>query len=371
MVMIGALYQFIPVMVGQLIPASRYLVPVIHPLLIIGTLALVFGFMSHYKILYVVAMISLGLSFSLFALSLIPLLSAQLDKHLVVYLLRLLFVVLLVTISLGLIMLFAYGFPDSQINFRWYTDTHALWGLTGWTTLLIMAVSSQVIPMFYVTPEFPGNALKLLYLLIVMTLIILSFRFFIKDQFLFFEGLFSLELLIFSFYSMWLIEHRKRKLPDMTIRFFLIAHASLIIVILIWWVYTQGISYEDQQLKNQLEFVLAIGLTYGLALSAIIGLLQKIVPFLIFLHLQRLSLKYPGTMALVPNMKKIISTKSSKIQLFLHCVSFFLLIFSVFFPQWVWLAAIIMIANFFWLWKNCLQGLFLYKKNRKLILCNT
>jgi len=71
MVMIGALYQFIPVMVGQLIPASRYLVPVIHPLLIIGTLALVFGFMSHYKILYVVAMISLGLSFSLFALSLI------------------------------------------------------------------------------------------------------------------------------------------------------------------------------------------------------------------------------------------------------------------------------------------------------------
>ncbi|MCU7836035.1 MAG: hypothetical protein KZQ83_12405 [gamma proteobacterium symbiont of Taylorina sp.] len=372
MVMIGGLYQFIPVMVGQLIPAGQYLAPVIHSLLVIGTFSLAAAFLSHFIFLYVLALISLALSLSLFAFSLIPLLIAQLNKHLLVYLLRILLVVLAITIAFGLYMLFSYSFPDSLINYRLYTDIHALWGLLGWTVLLIMAVSSQVIPMFYVTPEFSKNSLKLLSMAIVLTLIMLSFSLLlIKDKLfsgIFFELLLSIELLVFSLYSLWLIEHRKRKLADVTISFFRIAHFSLLVVIILWWFYAQVISAEEELLKTQMEFILAISLVYGLALSAIIGLLQKIVPFLIFLHLQRLSLKHPGTISLVPNMKKIISTKNSKIQFLFHCLSLFLLIFSVFFPQWVWLAAILMMINFIWLWKNLLQGIFLYQKNRKQIL---
>ena len=373
MVMIGALYQFIPVMMGQLIPASKIIAPLVHVGLFIGSLTLCFAFLSQERILYQLALAFLASAIILFAASLLPLLIARLKNHLMVFLLRILFTVLVVTIGLGLYLLFAYSFPELQINYRLYTDTHALWGLTGWTVLLIMAVSSQIIPMFYVTPEFSITYLKSLSLLIVLSL---SFILFLNtglinsvplvDELI--SIVLSIELMFFAIYTIRLIRQRKRKLPDATINFFYLSLISMIVTIVIWWLYIKVLLLRYEFLMPQFELIIAILLIYGLAISAMMGMLQKIVPFLIYLNLQQLSMKHPGSITLVPNMKKIISSKSAKIQFLVHCISLLLLIFSVYVPMLVWLAACSMAANFLCLFNNLLRGLYLYKKNAKQIM---
>jgi len=97
-------------------------------------------------------------------------------------------------------------------------------------------------------------------------------------------------------------------------------------------------------------------------------MLYKIVSFLIFLHLQKLSLKRPEAMTLVPNMKQVISTRKSQVQFILHLLSGTLLLISVYYPALTVLAAIFMLANFCWLSGCLFQAYLLYLTSRKKIL---
>ncbi len=375
MVMIGAMYQFIPVMVGQFIPASERLVPIIHPLLVVGTLSLTIGFILPFTILYWTALFSLALSLGLFALSLLPLLVSPLKQHLIVFILRVLLLVIVLTIGLGLMMLLSYAHPDINIFLRQYTDIHASWGLLGWVVLLIMAVSSQVIPMFFVTPEFSEKLLKLLSLLIVISLTALSlviYYQFSHDIIWVIQLFLSLELAYIACYIFFLIQRRKRKLADVTINFFRVSLFSLLVAILFWWLYHSGIIVSLKVLQGQFEFSLALLLIYGLAVSAIIGMLQKIVPFLIYLNLHNLSFKHPQSMSsepkLVLNMKLIITSSQSKIQFVLYLLSYLLLIISVFYTPLVLFAGVFMLANFLWLAYCLLKGFIFFINTKKYIL---
>lgn len=379
MVMIGALYQFIPVMLGELIPGGQSRVTVIHLLLITGVVALTSGFVSGLNILYWLAFAALGLSLSLFALSLSSLLISKLKGHLIVFLIRVLFFVLLVTIGLGLLMLFSYASPESGIVYRYYTNTHALWGLIGWVVVLIMAVSSQVIPMFFVTPEFSRVYLKSLSLLIISTLA----AFYLATDSVYFYPLsivLSAELSFFVFYTLFLISRRKRKIADVTISFFRLSLAALLLVVFLWWLaelypeLSSSVAGSAIFAQFAVRADLAIGLLliYGFAISAIIGMLQKIVPFLIYLNLQKLSLKHPESMSaepkLIPNMKQLINNRQSKIQLRLHFSSLLLLFTSIYVLPIVWLAAVMMLANFIWLSYILFSAFATYLKNKRAIL---
>ncbi len=368
MVMMGALYQFIPVMNGQLVPGSKTLAPVIHLFMVLGVLTLVAGFLYASRIFSCLSLLLLGTAVSLFALALVPLLMSRLGAQLIVFLLRVLFFVLIITLGLGLFMLLGHAAPELKLPFRVYTDIHAMWGLIGWVVLLILAISSQVIPMFYVLSEFPKRYLKTLSVAIMLTLMALSLlNNFPSNKFdnnfpeWFLALLLSAELLIFIFYTLIKIEQRKRKIADVTINFYRLCLFSLLAAILIWW------SAQYFPLLHP-PFLLAILLIYGLAISVINGMLHKIVAFLIFLHLQKLSLKRPQAMALVPNMKQVISTQNSQIQFILHIISGALLLISVFYPQLTRLAAAIMLLNFIWLAYCLFQAYLLYLKSRAKIL---
>lgn len=377
MVMIGALYQFIPVMVGQYIPGGEVRVFIIHLSLILGTLSLASGFFFHNKVFYWMAFVFLCLSLSLFALSLISLIMQKFQGQLIIFIIRILSFVLIMTIGFGLLMLLAYSYPDSGIAYRIYTDTHALWGLVGWVVLLIMAVSSQVIPMFFVTPEFSVRYLKILSVLMLVTLMMISFSSIYISHFpnLVREILYvlvSIELVFFSTYTLRLIYYRKRKIPDTTIKFFSISLFSLLFVLVVWWAIHIWPNAQLAAYEIESEFVLGLFLIYGLALSAIIGMLQKIVPFLIYLNLQSLSFKHPESMShkpkLVLNMKQVITMKQSKIQFFLHVSSLILLNLSIFWNQLVVFAGFAVLLNFIWLTMVLYKGFYLFSHNKTAIL---
>lgn len=370
MLMLGALYQFIPVMLGQLIPWGDRLSAIIHASMCIGVLSLALGFLLHENLIFFLAFTFLAIALSFFSLSLLPLLLSQIKKQLIVFLLRILFVVLVVTISLGLYMLLAYVYPESGIMYWNYTNTHALWGLVGWVVLLIMAVSSQVIPMFFVTPEFSIRILKILSLLIITmisSLSLLANNLFLLTTLS--KLVLSCTLIFFAFYVLSLIRQRRRKLSDVTLKFFYISLWSLILVIVFWWA-TKLLDKPDYQI--QFDLSIGILLIYGLACSAIIGMLQKIVPFLIYLHLQNISFKHPESMMsepkLVLNMKQIITNKQANIQLFIHLSSFGLLLAAIYWPLVVSGAAILMLCNFSWLLYSITSAFILYSKNKRAIM---
>ncbi len=377
MVMIGALYQFIPVMIGQFIPGNKAYIFTIHLGLTLGTLFLATGFVTYLDVFYWLALAFLSLSVSLFALSIISLVITKFEGQLIIFMIRILSFVLIVTIFLGLMMLLAYAYPESGIIYRQYTDIHALWGLIGWVVLLIIAVSSQVIPMFFVTPEFSVRSLKTLSVFILFTLIVISltsiysigFANWIKE--LIYLAL-SFELVFFAVYILRLVHLRKRKIPDTTINFFRLSLFSMLFVILTWWVFHLWPNTETLHYKTQFDFVWGVFLIYGLAVSAIIGMLQKIVPFLIYLNLQNLSFKHPESMSYEPklvfNMKQIISMKQSQIQFKLHTSSLLLLVFSIFWSQLVVLAGFFMLLNYVWLTFVLYKSFYLFKKNKKAIL---
>ena len=126
-------------------------------------------------------------------------------------------------------------------------------------------------------------------------------------------------------------------------------------IALFWLLPLFHITHEQQ------DFIPGILLLYGFAVTAIIGMMQKIAPFLMFLHLQRLTFKRPTAITLIPTMKSIITTKNSWIQYYLHLVSLILLLMAVIFPVLTILAGVLMLANFLWLGFCLVVALRLYQ----------
>jgi len=155
MVMMGALYQFIPVMNGQLVPGSKTLAPVIHLFMVLGVLTLVAGFLYTSRIFSCLSLLLLGTAVSLFALALVPLLMSRLGAQLIVFLLRVLFFVLIITLGLGLFMLLGHAAPELKLPFRVYTDIHAMWGLIGWVVLLILAILPVAMVFAKLSSQYP------------------------------------------------------------------------------------------------------------------------------------------------------------------------------------------------------------------------
>lgn len=231
--------------------------------------------------------------------------------------------------------------------------------------------------MFFVTPKFSVRYLKLLSLLIVVTLAIISISVMVvmadivmlNDVF---NLILSMELVFFSSYTLLLINQRKRKLPDVTINFFRLSLFSLLLVIALWWIVHLWTNTYLDQYKTQFELTLGLLLIYGLAASAIIGMLQKIVPFIIYLNLQNLSFKHPESMSVKPrlvlHMKQVISIEQSQTQFIFHISSFFLIILSLYWVQLVWIAGLGMLINFLWLAYVLLKGYILFNKNKRTIM---
>jgi hypothetical protein len=375
MIMLGALFQFIPVISGHLIPATKTIVPIIHPLLALGGLSLSIAFISYSRLFYSLAFVSLGITAIIFSIALVRLLFSRFSNKPAVFLLRIVWLALMVTLGLGLYMLLAYSYPDLGISYRQYTNIHASWGLTGWVVLLIMAVSSQVIPMFLVTPGFSESYLKGLSITIFLTLLMLSIfsdtgilshtsPFFDINIQLLLKFMFSLELFFFSIYTLRLISKRKRKIADITINFWYLSLSSLLLSILIYWL----IPILQWGNDEQYQISLAILLIYGLAISSMMGMLQKIVPFLIYLHLQRLAMKHPSALAGLPTMKGIIKVKHSRWQYFLHLGSLMVLLLAVYLPVLTVFAGVLMLFNFLWLGYCLFSAVILYKQSRIKIL---
>ena len=238
---------------------------------------------------------------------------------------------------------------------------HMLWGLIGWTYLLVMGVSFQIIPMFYVTRNYPEWLCRFLPSVIFVELVIASL---LQADPVF--GLVTLIVLtlttaIYPAYTLFLIASRKRKAEDITIWFWKTAMISYLVAaaIFLWMLFYNGIYL------TRLELILATTLLFGFVMSLITGMLLKIVPFLVWLNLQQKWIKHPSTKMPLSNMQKVIPNPLAKRQyyLFLLMLALMLILMAGFKTDGlIKLTALAMLANFSYLLYNLSKAKLLYNR---------
>ena len=346
MIMVGALFQVTSVVGGRLLPGGKAISAMVHSFLALGTVLFLVAMITRITWLFSLTTFFLATGLSVFSISgLIAIFRAQRSSPTLLSM-ALSIVSLLVMIFVGAYLLLMHGYSEHLGFDRRWTDFHLVWALSGWIGLLILGVSFQVIPMFHVTPSFNLRSQKVLPALVFLSIILVSFSsFFYKGELV---SLISKAMLLacYGFYavSVWrLLNKRKRKIEDITVQFWKLAVISFFVFVLLQVVSESGLL---DVWGDKLSLLSGVLLIYGVILSVLVGMLQKIIPFLSYLHMQRFCQGDFERIKTLPHMRAILRIKHSRAFLRLHVLSLLLLLLMIIVPSLTVLSGFSILVQF-------------------------
>ena len=343
MSMLGAMMQLMPVLMGMVIPRAVLFSSIIHTPLFLGSLSLGMAWLLQINQLFIVAIVLLGFSFTAFIVVAIDRLLRSDNRHVTRDMMMLALLALLITASLGIYLSMGHSVQTFPLA-RQLTDLHLSWGLFGWVLLLIMAVAYQVIPMFQITDEYPVLHQRWMGWSVFTALTGLSLTYIWPMETIrpLFTILLAGCLLIFSLTTLWVLHKRRRQLADSTMRFWQLAMISLLLLTLSWSIST--LMHLDLPV-----FLPGVLMIHGFAMTTINGMMYKIIPFIIWLHLSvhNKNLRDKGkreSQVKVPHMRKIIPEAAGLWQFRCHLSSLVLLVMATIWPLWFYYPAALMFA---------------------------
>ena len=325
-VMIGALLQMLPVVVGVVVPRPQWTAALIHIPLTLGTVMLVAGFLLTSPASFGWASGLLGVAFGVALLALTSAVWRAPVANETVIALRCALAALLVTVSLGLALsgFLGWGWPVSVVI---VTDLHAGWGLLGWTLVLVAGVASQVVPMFQITPRYAPRFVSI-FALLMLALLTLWTLLLAHDQATAARWM-GLGLAVgsaaFASITLRLLAQRRRKIGDATLNYWRVSLFSVLAAVGVWLVTRLSAAGAD---APQTDLLLGILMMVGFAMGVINGMLYKIVPFLAWFHLQAELLGR----AKIPNMKQLLSDTAIRRQGWAYGTTLLLLLLAVLYP---------------------------------------
>ncbi|HEU0233752.1 MAG TPA: hypothetical protein VFQ94_01290 [Gallionella sp.] len=311
MVMLGAIQQLLPVVIGSPMPASRLVAWFTFLPLIAGTLSLSAGFMLGKPALLNLSWPLLGLAFLVFIAASLTSLVRATAKNATKTALLLSILSLAGAVTFG--MLLAGGYANGlPLPYARLAAAHISLALGGWVLLLVIGVSYQVVPMFQLTPNYPKWLTAGLAPAIFAALL-LNLALFIPEsaphwaRFIA-EGIFWSLACCFAVVTLRLQSQRRRRVPDAPLSFSRLGMLSLLLAALF-----SLAALTLPAASDQLRTLSALAFLLGFALSLIQGMLYKVVPFLVWFHLFR-----GGISTGIPNMKNIIPEPWMWRHLWLH-----------------------------------------------------
>ncbi len=359
MTMCGALFQLLPVLVGERV-AQWWLVGLCHAGLTLGCLVLAGAFLGGSPFAFRLAMLLLGSGLGSFiavvgaAMLRAPRPDASGRG------MRWALLALAVALSLGLLLAAGHGWEAAPLwRFPW-TDLHLAWALMGWIVTLVAAVSYQVVPMFQMTPSYPAALRRRLApgiaaALLGLTLVTVAFPSMAWLPELLLAGMLG----TYSIWTLRLLTQRRRKLGDTSLTFWRIGMAALAAAI------ATGMLARIAPAESGSVLTLAATLLFllGFALSVICGMLYKIVPFLVWLHLQQRIGLNPAARHRIfpPNMKTLVPERRARIHCGLHVAALALLLAGLAWPALVRPAAALWLVSFIILAGNLLLAIRRYR----------
>lgn len=353
--MCGAMMQFLPVAAGANIWRPRLVAGVVHPLLIVSAGLLAAAFLSQLAGLFMAAVHGLALALGFFVFVVSVALWRTPARGATIVALRTALTGLVVTAILGILL--AMGLArGSDWPLMALTDLHAAWGLGGWALILLAGVSYYVVPMFQLTPAYPMWLARSFPLLMLAVLLVssLSFDPAASDR-LEAASIGGAALgSAFAIATLVLQQRRRRKVSDATFLFFRTAMLALLAV----FVSVLAFSLLPA-LKSDPRGAVWVGLLaiVGVFVSAINGMLYKIVPFLNWLHLSNLC----RMRTMPPTMHQMIPEKHMRGQFRLHLAALGLLLAAVWWPWLARPAGALFAASCAWLGYNLLGAVGVYR----------
>ena len=356
--MCGALLQFIPVAVGCNVWRPQLVANIVQPLLLIGTLLLVAGLLFSRPSLLSATVPLFLLATGGFVVVVALALWRTPATSMTLWALRMAIGGLAITVLLGSLLAeaLARSLPLPILDL---TDVHLAWGLGGWALMMLAGVSYYVVPMFQLTRPYPPWFTRWFGPLLFLLLLAWSSRLYFDDQR--WSTVIALPLLlILSAYAgitLWLQYTRRRKIHDATSLFFRVAMVSILAFAIssAAFVLLPEISADPRS-----AVWLGVLVFAGVFVSAISGMIYKIVPFLNWLHLQRLG----APLSAMPNMNKMIPAEAMTGQLRLHVLAVVLLLAAIWQPGLARLAGVALAASFAWMGWNLAGAVNRYQKFR-------
>ncbi|ADG93200.1 conserved hypothetical protein [Arcobacter nitrofigilis DSM 7299] len=349
-VMIGSLFQMIPVIIGVAYKKVNFQAIFVLLFLNVGIICFIIGFLFYIKIFMHIASLFLMIALIFFAVNTFFTILKTEDKNPTVKTFLLALSFLFLGVIFGIITLVNHGSGFTSKNFA---DIHISTIFFGWLIMLISGVSYKVVPMFYVTKEYPLFIKNHFYWIVSLILVLLS-SFIFADSTLIpiFKTLLAILTLTFSLTTIYLLIGRKRPRRDTTIELWYFSMINLSFASILWIIniYT----------KIDLDFILAIVFGLGFAYSIINGMLYKIVPFLTWFHLS-------SKMIFDAEMSQVIQNKYMKLQYNIFIVSYFMFLLSLLFKSLIYLAIVLFFISSLILSYNIISAYKYYKRLDKTI----
>jgi hypothetical protein len=345
--MLGAVQQLVPVLAGAALPWPEQFSRALYGLWTPGVVLLVSGMAWGWPAAMQGGAALLGLAVLLFVIVCGHALWRSTSRHDTRPAIGLALLALLGSVVLAIWLLWQHRWQVPLAHPL--TRLHIGWASLVWVAALIMGVAYQVVPMFQLTSPYPRRLRRLLVPLLAGVLLAWTFW-----PAAWLSGLAAGLLAAFALTTLWLQQHRRRRVSDPTLDFWRVAMVSLLLAgsaWLVWLVRPEG----------RLEVLIGVLFLAGFAGAAVNGMLYKIVPFLIWLHLSNRSQQAGRGPAAVPNMKQIIPEGDARRQWWLQLLALLLLLVVVAFDLPPWPAGLAWTANGLYLFRNLLGGVRRYR----------
>lgn len=339
MVMLGAVQQLLPVLVGSPVKSPVLVGALLHLLLTSGVLLLTAGFLLDHEPSLITALLTLALCFALFLIVTMRCLFTAQSQSDSVKAMRLSVSSLAVAIAAAVYIGLSHMNDPVVSAYPALTDIHLLWALLGWVGLMFVGVGYQVVPMFQLTPAYPKTMTGWLARAIFGLLLLYSMGHLIRPElasWLLFPLLSC--FVLFAIVTLSLQRRRRRRIPDVTLGFWKLGMFSILAAVTLWVI---KLLPSAAQIASSLELVIAVVILIGIIFSLITGMLYKIIPFLLWFHLQSRLDEYVK----LPSMKEMLPDRPARRQLHLHMISMLFLIVAVIWPSgWIFYPAVLLFA---------------------------
>ncbi len=354
-IMLGALQQMLPVIAGVVIEKPLILSTLSHALLSFSLSLFSYGMIFQKFVLIKVGSYGLFLGFLVLLIPfLIRLLKRDFNNS-TTNAMRLAVIGAIATVLLGTHLGVSYGslnFSSLHLNLG---ELHVAMATMGWILTLVIGVSFQVVPMFYVTPAYPKFCFKWPLIIFSGLSLFFLYQIFLNDtQWLRYVSytVFALAGSAFAAVTFRRFSKRKRPVTDTTIRYWQLALTSLFAASLIM----ADLIFSNWE--NQI-YSLSVLFFIGFGVSLLNGMLYKIIPFLAWFHISS-----TGRFD-VPTMRDFLPDKRAKVQYFMHFVAFLLFILGIFSEDLIILGGVFFFLSNLLIEINLFRAYKLYKLTLK------
>jgi len=321
MVVMGALTQMLPVLAGTPIPNVLWFSRITHVLITLGSILFPLGIMTMNQL-----MIQWGgglalLSIIIFFTTILWSLRKALPSFTVSCFKLSASSVLIMIVFAGRLALSWAGWLDFSSDRMGLIELHIAWAMFGFLFILILGISHKVVPMFYVTNDYPLWFSKYIAKVVFFLLLGWSLVFLTETQFLIpiIKSFLAVTVMIYASETFRRFVNRKRKVTDTTVLFW---KTSMVFFAL------GSALYSIIQYWPSPKMEVAASLFFGIALLSLIsGMLYKIIPFLTWFHLTARNINK------VPTMRELLPNRYTLRQYYMHLVGILFLFLSVLVPM--------------------------------------